>query len=54
MMKKHWKETTNNKLNFSHMKKLIPQVATVEKDIMDKYRSIIKELRIRLNKLRGM
>ncbi len=53
MIKKHWKETTNNKLDFSHMKKLVPQVEAVEKDIMDKYRIIIKQLRQRLNELRG-
>ena len=33
--------------------KLVPQVEPVEKDIMDKYKIIIKQLRQRLNELRG-
>jgi len=39
-------------LDFSHMKKVVNQPQQ-EKDFMDKYRIIIKELRQRLNKLRG-
>ena len=50
MIKKDWKTTSKAPLNFTHMKKVVPQPT---KDLMDKYREIIKELRYRLNKLRG-
>ena len=46
----HWK-TKNKSLDFSRMKNNV--VKNVEKDYMDKYRNIIKELRQRLFKLRG-
>ena len=52
MTKKDWKTKSKVPLNFTHMKKVVQQPQQ-EKDLMDKYRIIIKELRSRLNKLRG-
>ena len=52
MTKKDWKTKSKAPLNFTHMKKVVPQPQP-PKDLMDKYREIIKELRYRLNKLRG-
>ncbi len=49
-MMRDWK-TKNKSLDFSRMKNNV--VKNVEKDYMDKYRNIIKELRQRLFKLRG-
>ena len=46
-----WKTKNNKSLDFSRMKNNV--VKNVEKDYMDKYRNIIKELRQRLFKLRG-
>ena len=48
---KDWKTKNNKSLDFSRMKNNV--VKNVEKDYMDKYRNIIKELRQRLFKLRG-
>ena len=50
MIKKDWKTKSKVPLNFTHMEKAVPQQP---RDLMDKYRDIIKELRNRLNKLRG-
>ena len=48
---RNWKTKNNKSLDFSKMKNNV--VKNVEKDYMDKYRNIIKELRQRLFKLRG-
>ncbi len=50
-MMRDWKTKNNKSLYFSKMKNNV--VTHVEKDYMDKYRNIIKELRQRLFKLRG-
>ena len=50
-MKKDWKTKNKKSLEFSRMRNKV--VTNVEKDYMDKYRDIIKELRQRLFKLRG-
>ena len=50
-MKKDWKTKNKKSLDFSRMKNKV--VTNIEKDYMDKYRNIIKELRQRLFKLRG-
>ena len=50
-MKKDWKTKNKKPLDFSRMKNKV--VTNIEKDYMDKYRNIIKELRQRLFKLRG-
>ena len=52
MTKKDWKTKSKVPLNFTHMKKVVQQPQR-QIDLMDKYRNIIKELRSRLNKLRG-
>ena len=52
MTKKDWKTKSKVPLNFTHMKKVVQQPQR-QTDSMDKYRNIIKELRSRLNKLRG-
>jgi len=51
MMMRDWKTKNKKSLDFSRMKNKV--VTNVEKDYMDKYRNIIKELRQRLFKLRG-
>ena len=48
---KDWKTKNRKPLDFSKMKNRV--VTHIEKDYMDKYRNIIKELRQRLFKLRG-
>ena len=50
-MMRDWKTKNKKSFDFSRMKNKV--VTNVEKDYMDKYRNIIKELRQRLFKLRG-
>ena len=50
-MMRDWKTKNKKSLDLSRMKNNV--VRNVEKDYMDKYRNIIKELRQRLFKLRG-
>ena len=52
MIKKDWKTKSKAPLNFTHMKTVVSQPQQLQ-DPMNKYRIIIKELRERLNKLRG-
>ena len=51
MIKKDWK-TKSKTLDFARMKNVVSQPQQSQ-DPMNKYRIIIKELRERLNKLRG-